>query len=440
MAVPQAPRRRVPLLDVLSGRAPLSNVRLGSYPNGFDRKPFRSAARLRWAVEGYAGCMTPAAPVDQLEVRALSFPTPAPESDGTLTWDHTSVVTVEARAGSRVGLGWSYTSPAAAEIIRSVLAAEVVGQDPSSPARLWERMHRACRNLGTRGVVMAAISAVDVALWDLRSKQLDLPLADLWGAQRTSVPVYGSGGFTSLSTDQLDEQVEGWLRAGCSAVKLKIGENWGCNVARDLDRVARVVARVHDAAEVMADADGAYSRSEAMRVGQDLDLLGVRWFEEPVSSEDLRGLGQLRDALNCEVAAGEYIWELSDASSMCDAVNCVQLDVTRCGGFTGWRRCASYAHAAHVPVSAHCAPALHLPLGIADDALRNIEWFSDHVAVEDQLVEGAPVVRDGRIASGRPSTPGHGYQLKDVSRFVVDGSAEQRYGVTSLDTRRQRQT
>lgn len=383
--------------------------------------------------------MRPVAVVDQLHVRSLSFPTPAPESDATLTWDHTDVVTVEARAGSLVGLGWSYTSSAAAEIIRSELATAVLGQDASSPGRLWERMRRACRNLGTRGVVMAAISAVDIALWDLRSKELDLPLAELWGAHRDSVPVYGSGGFTSLTDDQLDEQIDGWLAAGCPAVKLKIGQDWGHSPAHDLERAARVVSRVSGAAEVMVDASGGYSRSEAMRVGQNLDLLGVNWFEEPVPSDDLRGLSHLRDALNCEVAAGEYIAELADARSMCEVVDCVQLDVTRCGGYTGWRRCAAYAHATHVPVSAHCAPALHLPLGLADPGLRNIEWFSDQVAVEDRLIEGAPVVRKGRMGTGRSAAPGHGYQLKDVSRFVLPTQLQHgggMRGVTDLDSRR----
>lgn len=388
---------------------------------------------------GYAERMNPGAVVDQVEVRALSFATSAPESDGTLTWDHTDVVVVETHAGADVGLGWSYTSPAAVEIIRSVLAPEVLGEEASSPGRLWERMHRACRNFGTRGVVMAAISAMDIALWDLRSKELRVPLADLWGACRESVPIYGSGGFTSMSELQLDEQVETWLSAGCPALKLKIGEDWGRNVTRDLDRVARVMARVRGDADVMVDANGAYSRSQAMQVGQDLDLLGVRWFEEPVSSDDLRGLGELSDALNCDVAAGDYIAEVSDARSMCEAVDCVQLDVTRCGGYTGWRRCAAYAHAVHVPVSAHGAPALHLPLAIADHDVRHVEWFSDHVAVEDELVEGVPVLGHGQLSSARPAAWGHGYRLKDVSRFAVDDVSTRRVGVqavTSLDAHR----
>jgi L-alanine-DL-glutamate epimerase-like enolase superfamily enzyme len=385
--------------------------------------------------------MTPAAVVDQVEVQALSFPTSAPQSDGTLTWDHTDVVTVEVRAGSRVGLGWTYTSPAAVELIRSVLAGEVLGADPSSPARLWQQMHRACRNFGTRGIAMAAISAVDIALWDLRSKLLGLPLAELWGMQRDAVSVYGSGGFTSMSTEQLDAQVAEWLKMGCAAIKVKIGEDWGRNVIRDLDRVARVMTLVNGDADVMVDANGAYSRSQAMHVGQDLDLFGVRWFEEPVAGEDLRGLATLRDNLGLDVAAGEHIAELTDARSMCEVVDCVQLDVTRCGGFTGWRRCAAYAHAAHVPVSAHGAPALHLPLALTDSAIRHVEWYSDHVAVEAQLVDGAAAVHEGCMTGQRSPAPGHGYRLKDVSRFVVDEASSQPSGlhvVTSLDSRRHR--
>lgn len=395
---------------------------------------------MRLAITGYARDMSHAAVVEQIDVRALSFPTVEPESDGTLMWDHTDVVTVEVSSGDCVGLGWSYTSPAAVEIVRSVLSREVLGADPSRVGWVWERMHRACRDLGTRGVVMAAISAVDVALWDLRGKLLDVPLWELWGTQRESVPVYGSGGFTSMSVAQLDEQVMEWMQAGCSDVKIKIGEDWGHNVSRDLERVARVAASV-DGARVMVDANGAYSRSQAMQVGQDLDLLGVTWFEEPVSSEDLRGLAHLRDGLACDVAAGEYTAELADARAMCEVVDCLELDVTRCGGFTGWRRCAAYAHAAHVPVSAHCAPALHLPLALADGAIQHIEWFSDHVALERQLVDGSPAVRDGRMTLTDGRAAGHGYSLRDVSRYAVDSGPTRPLGshvVTSLGSRRRR--
>jgi L-alanine-DL-glutamate epimerase-like enolase superfamily enzyme len=182
----------------------------------------------------------------------------------------------------------------------------------------------------------------------------------------------------------------------------------------------------------MVDANGGYSRSQALRIGQELDMLGVIWFEEPVTSDDAEGLGHLRNLLGCEVAAGEYIAEIADARPMCEVVDCLQLDVTRCGGFTGWRRCAAYAHASHTPVSAHCAPALHLPLALADDRVRHIEWFSDHVALEAKLLDGAPTVGKGRMAYPQSPDAGHGYQLKDVSDFAVDGPASGAGGICTV--------
>lgn len=368
--------------------------------------------------------MVNAQSVDQLRARALSFPTAAPEADATLRWAHTDVVTVEVAAGGLTGFGWSYTTPAAAEVVRSVLAPEVLGEDPSSPPRLWDRMQRACRDLGTRGIAMAAIGAVDVALWDLRAQQLDVPLVDVWGARRDAVPVYGSGGFVSMTYGELDDQVSEWLLAGCRGVKLKIGEDWGSNVARDMERVARVTALVGGDARVMVDAGGGYSRSQALAVGRDLDVLGVDWFEEPVSSEDLYGLEQVRGSLGCDVVAGRHVAELTDARFVCRAVDGLQLDLSRCGGFTGWRRCAAYAHAEHVPVSAHGAPALHLPLALSDDKVRHLEWFADHVQVESLMLCGAPNVDRGRLGPVPGQRAGHGYRLADVEEYAVEPAAE----------------
>lgn len=351
--------------------------------------------------------------IEDVRVRALSFPTPAPESDGTLTWDHTGVVVVEIVAGGVTGLGWTYSAPSAAAVVRSTLRGEIMGRGVRSPALLWERMHRACRNLGTRGVVMAAISAVDIALWDLHARLAGQPLASVWGRVHDSVPVYGSGGFTSLDDGQLETQVHGWLDSGCDLVKIKIGQDWGHAVARDLSRVELVRTVVDGRAGVMTDANGGYSREQARQVGERLDHLDVVWFEEPVSSDDAEGLRQLADELRCDVAAGEYIAELADAQALCDAVDCLQLDVTRCGGYTGWRRCAAYAHEREVPISAHCAPALHLPVAMADNGIRHIEWFADHVELEKRLINQPPPVVDGRLHPQDPAALGHGYTLKD---------------------------
>jgi L-alanine-DL-glutamate epimerase-like enolase superfamily enzyme len=332
------------------------------------------------------------------------FPTAQPESDGTLTWEATTAVTVTLEAGGRTGLGWTYSSPAAAHVVSNHLADAVRGRDAFDIGAGWEAMHRACRNLGTRGLVMQALSAVDIAWWDLKARLLDVSLPVLLGAHRSAVPIYGSGGFTTLTDAQLGDQVDWWLSVGCTAMKIKIGEAWGTNLARDLERVRRLHELAGDAVELMVDANGGYTVGQARRIGAELDDLGVAWFEEPVSSDDTAGLANIRQALRCDIAAGEYAADCYEIRSLLPVVDCLQLDATRCGGYTGWLAGAALARAQNLQVSAHCAPALHAPVAAAIANLRHIEWFADHARLEPLLVDGAPVAASGtlRVASDEP--------------------------------------
>jgi L-alanine-DL-glutamate epimerase-like enolase superfamily enzyme len=286
----------------------------------------------------------------------------------------------------------------------------VCGRDPADVGGAWEAVHRAGRNLGTRGLFAQAQSALDVALWDLSARLLDAPLTTLFGRCRDAVPVYGSGGFTTFDDTQLAEQVRGWLAAGCTAVKIKIGESWGSRVDRDLARVRQLRGLAGDGVELMVDANGGYTPGQARRVGAALDELGVVWFEEPVSSDDLDGLRLLRTALRCDVAAGEYLSDAVETAQMLPSVDCLQLDLTRCGGYTGWLRCAALARAAGLQVSGHCAPSLHAPVAASVPHLRHVEWFADHARLEPLLVSGVPPVEGG--AMRLPDAPGHGMTLR----------------------------
>jgi L-alanine-DL-glutamate epimerase-like enolase superfamily enzyme len=351
------------------------------------------------------------APVTAVRTGVYRFPTPTPEADGTLCWDATTAVTVELDAGGCTGLGWTYSTGAAAALVDDLLGEVVRGRDALDVPGAWAAMHRAGRNLGTRGLFAQAHSAVDVALWDLKARLLGVPLAGLFGRVRDRVPVYGSGGFTTLDDEQLADQVRGWLAAGCAAVKIKIGESWGARVDRDLARVRRLRDLAGDGVALMVDANGGYSPGQARRVGAALDELGVVWFEEPVSSDDVEALGLLRVVLGCDVAAGEYVADEREAARLTPVVDCLQLDVTRCGGYTGWLRCAALAAAAGLQVSAHCAPSLHAPVAAALPGLRHVEWFADHARVEPLLADGVPEVVDGALTV--PDAPGHGMRLRE---------------------------
>jgi L-alanine-DL-glutamate epimerase-like enolase superfamily enzyme len=258
-------------------------------------------------------------------------------------------------------------------------------------------------------------------LWDLKARLIGLPVASLLGRVRSDVPVYGSGGFTSYDERHTREQLSGWVEQDrIPRVKIKIGESWGGNERRDLERVALARHVVGPDTELYVDANGGYTTGQAVRVADQMTGYGVTWFEEPVSSEDTAGLAAVRGQVEPDVAAGEYSWSLADSARLIDAgaVDCLQLDVTRCGGITEFLRGAALAAAHSMPVSAHCAPNLHAHAGAAVANLRHIEYFHDHQRIEQLLFDGTLDPQGGALTPD-PDQPGLGLQLKttDAERY-----------------------
>lgn len=355
-------------------------------------------------------------PIESVRTAVYRFPTPTPEADGTLAWDAVVAVTVTLTAAGETGLGWSYTSPAAAAVVEQHLAEVVRQHGAFQIAAGWEAMHRAGRNYGTHGLFQQALSAVDIAWWDLAGRLRNQPVADLAGGTvLDEIPLYGSGGFTTLTDDELAEQVAGWHEVGARAMKIKIGESWGARPDRDLARVRQLIELAGPGVAPMVDANGGYTIGQAQRIGHELDTLGVSWFEEPVSSEDLAGLALLRQQLRLDVAAGEYLSEQSAVLAMLPSVDCLQLDATRCGGYTGFQRAAAIAAGRNLKVSAHCGPAVHAPLMAAIPNLAHVEYFADHVRLEPLLVDGVTPARGGRLHPDL-SAPGHGMRLAESAQ------------------------
>jgi L-alanine-DL-glutamate epimerase-like enolase superfamily enzyme len=357
------------------------------------------------------------------EVRAAVYviPTDAPEADGTLAWDKTTMVLVTARAGGAEGIGWTYASGAAASLVTDVLAGVVTGRCALDIPAAAEAMARALRNVGRAGAGAMALSAVDIALWDLKARLLGLSVADLLGRAMPGVPVYGSGGFTSYDDQQTREQLDGWVqRDQIPRVKIKVGESRGTEERRDLHRVelARVV--IGPLAELYVDANGGYGPAQAVRVAGEMADYGVSWLEEPVSSDDPAGLAAVRRQVLPDVAAGEYSWSLADSARLLEAgaVDCLQLDVTRCGGITEFLRGAALAAAHSLPVSAHCAPSLHAHVGAAVPNLRHVEYFHDHQRIEGMLFDGTLSPRGGTLTpdSSRAGL-GLGLRQADAERY-----------------------
>src|SRR3954447_7748104 len=192
-------------------------------------------------------------------VSTFEIPTDEPESDGTLEWDSTTMVMVEVSRDGETGLGYTYADASVARLIEGKLAPLLDDFDPMSPPATWERMRVALRNVGQQGAGAMALSAVDIALWDLKAKLLGVCLADALPRFHESVPVYGSGGFTSYSLERLREQLSGWVGQGIPRVKIKVGRDPDEDPAR-LDACRDAIG---PGVELMVDANGAFDASRA---------------------------------------------------------------------------------------------------------------------------------------------------------------------------------
>jgi L-alanine-DL-glutamate epimerase-like enolase superfamily enzyme len=358
--------------------------------------------------------------IQKLEIAVFTIPTSSPESDGTYEWDSTTLVLVHAHAGGHIGLGYTYADSSTALLIRDKLAKVVTGLNPLDVNRAWLAMVASIRNLGRPGIASMAISAVDTALWDLKAKLLDLPLVKLFGQVRDAIPIYGSGGFTSYTDRQLQDQFRAWRSQSISKFKMKVGRD----AVADLHRVRVARECIGPEAELFVDANGGYGRKQALAQAEYFAEQDVGWFEEPVSSDDLDGLRFIRDRApsSMEIAAGEYGYDLDYFRRMigAGAVDVLQADATRCAGFTGVLQAATLCDAHHLSLSAHCAPALHVHIGCALHSMRHLEYFHDHVRIEHMLFDGAPKPSNGELHPDL-TRAGIGLDFKsaDAQRFAA---------------------
>jgi L-alanine-DL-glutamate epimerase-like enolase superfamily enzyme len=362
--------------------------------------------------------------IDRLDTRVYRVPTDLPEADGTIHWDSTTLVLVEAVAESGMrGLGFSYAAAAAASVVHDPLSKVVVGCSIDEIGSIWSAMLARVRNIGRPGIASTAISAVDIALWDLKARLAGQPLFQLLGAHRESVPIYGSGGFTTYTDTQLADQLGGWVQQGIPRVKMKIGTDWGARLDLDVHRVGVARQAIGPQAELFVDANGAYTPKQAIglagRLAAEYD---VTYFEEPVSSDQLDQLALIRQHVSQDVAAGEYGYDpwYFRAMLQAGAVDILQADATRCLGVSGWLAAARLAHSFATPFSAHCGPSIHAQIACAAPQVSHIEYFHDHARIEHLFFDGVldPV---GGCLRPDPERPGLGLELKDADaeRFRI---------------------
>jgi L-alanine-DL-glutamate epimerase-like enolase superfamily enzyme len=358
--------------------------------------------------------------IESIRVSCYTVPTETPESDGTLKWNKTTMVLVEVSAGGKDGTGYSYADVSTGKLIESLLANVVTGMSALDVPAAHAAMLHKIRNLGRPGIVAMAISAVDNALWDLKAKLLNCSLLDLLGAARESAEIYGSGGFTSYTLDKLQEQLGGWAAEGFKSVKMKIGRDPGA----DLERVRAARKAIGPGVRLFVDANGAYSRKQALAQAEKFAEVDVRWFEEPVSSDDLEGLHLVRDRApaGMYIAAGEYGYDPYYFHRMlkAGAVDVLQADATRCGGITGFLEAGYLCRTFQLPFSFHCGPSIHAIPACAVPSFMIGEYFFDHARIEQMFFDGAPQPIKGALKPDR-SRPGFGLEFKrsDAAKFAA---------------------
>lgn len=349
--------------------------------------------------------------INNLSVSAYKVPTDLPESDGTLQWDSTTVVLVEISAMGKKGLGYTYGNEAAAIYIDKKLKAVVLGKHPFAIGVIFNDMSEAIRNDGHNGIAYMALSAVDVALWDLKAKIIGLPLCELIGRRCNGARVYGSGGFTSYTDKQLEDQLGDWADKAFPAVKMKIGRE----PFRDNERIRVARETIGNKTELFVDANGAFSPKQAMKLAFDFQQYNVTWFEEPVSSDNLKGLRFIREhgQPGMKIAAGEYGYNTDYFVRMLEkmSVDVLQADATRCGGLTGFMKAGQISEAFHTPFSFHCAPAIHLHAALCLNPFYIGEYFHDHARIENLFFDGAPLPVNGFLKPDL-SRPGLGLIFK----------------------------
>jgi L-alanine-DL-glutamate epimerase-like enolase superfamily enzyme len=355
----------------------------------------------------------------KVRARAYTIPTDKPEADGTFHWTSTTLIVVHVDGGGKTGVGYTYTDGCIVSLIEGKLAEALKHADVMDPPAAWRTMQQAVRNMGRVGLTATAISAVDTALWDLKAKLHGEPLCVLLGRFRNEIPIYGSGGFTTYTDKELRDQLSGWVEQdGCRWVKMKVGTH----PEQDPQRVETAKKAIGDRT-LFVDGNGAYELKQALALANLFARQDVAWFEEPVSSDNLDGLQVMRRRAPAvmEIAAGEYGYDIGYFRRMLNAqaIDVLQADITRCGGFTAFLQVAALCNAHHIDLSGHCAPSLHLHAACAAPRFRHLEWFHDHVRIEHMLFDGAPQPRGGMIAPDL-TRPGLGltFKAKDAEKFA----------------------
>jgi L-alanine-DL-glutamate epimerase-like enolase superfamily enzyme len=286
----------------------------------------------------------------------------------------------------------------------------LIGRDPLQTEAFWQEFFAYLRGVGRKGLTFCALSAVDIALWDLKGKIAGLPLWRLFGGATNEVDAYASGGWTSFSDEQLAADSAAKIARGYKWVKVKVGTEGGRNPRRDLKRIRMVREAIGPEAGLLIDANNCWDAATAIQFANRVREYEIDFLEEPVFADDIPGLARFRRGTDIPVATGEHEytrWGVRDLV-LAEAADVVQADITRVGGFTEMLKIAALTQAWNLRFAPHAMELIHMHLVAAVPNAMFVERLDIFEDLNARLFPGAPVPVNGRLRL--PEGPGLGLE------------------------------
>lgn len=394
-----------------------------------NRRSFLATTSLATAVTGSAVVLQPARgmanppPIRITEVKVvrLRFPGKTPRQrnailssgGGAPGMTFLEVHTDQDIVGRSLPAGYT-------DLIQSRLAPVIQGENPFYVERIWDKMYRSWRKPVAKGLMIRCIGAVDLAIWDIIGKALEMPVYRVLGGFTDSIRVYAAGGYyeEGKTVADLVREMEGYVEEGFRAVKMKVG---GAGFRTDVERVRAVRESLGPEIDLLIDANNKWTAYQAIRFGRAVEKFEPFWFEEPVEPDDFAGCAEVREALDIPIVAGENEFTRWGCRDLLEAraADILNLDTVLAGGATEYRKIAALASAFHVPVAPHGSPfmAVHV-LGATSNALI----METYPGIQHRYNPVLPLfeVRKGYIKV--PETPGLGIDPdpKLMSKYQIN--------------------
>ncbi|QQO08621.1 mandelate racemase/muconate lactonizing enzyme family protein [Breznakiella homolactica] len=343
-----------------------------------------------------------------LEIHAYSAPHTTPIANGKYTYASTDIVIASVLTDEGItGYGWAHGGNLVIDTLES-LQERILGEDPFNVERIWEKMYLP-KVYGRKGFATRAISAVDIALWDIIGKTAGRSVHQMLGGYRDSVPAYIAGGYyeADKSFAGLQQEMKDNLAKGARAIKMKIG---GASAATDLERIDAVRDVIGPDIELLVDANNTYDRITALRMGRELDRRNIYWFEEPLSPDDLEGCAELCRKIDTPIAVGENEYTRWGFKQLIDAgaAQIINADAQVLGGITEWKKVADLAMAAHILVAPHGDQEIHAHLVGAIPNGLIVEYYDNNTNALKEAMFPKAMHLNGEGAIVLPSEPGLG--------------------------------